>query len=141
MLFIYCTLSIFEILFSSDFVCTQRDPIKSIYWYSLCRDYDPRLSKCAIELANLYVAQGLLQPALQELYAVLQRASAEAEAAAATSFRGHWECTVPRTAASLLGLKAHVQGVSNRGEAEYFFHLVSVPLVADTVCCGLYLVL
>lgn len=94
--------------------------MKAIYWLSMCRDYNPRQSECALNLIVLYVRLGQIEPALKELYSVLRQ---DPEERAMVEYLNHWECKVPATAVQLLSIKARAAGLSSE-EAKFFFLMV-----------------
>lgn len=98
----------------------QRDDFKAIYWLSMCRDYNPAQSECALALCQLYTKLGQLAPALAELHGVLQLRREQRQM---LEYLTHWNCKVPLMAVQLFADKAVVQGVA-ADEAMYFFHLV-----------------
>lgn len=94
--------------------------MKAIHWLSMCRDYKPTQSECALGLCQLYIKLGQLQPALAEIHSVLQLRREERPM---MEYLNHWECKVPAMAVQLFAKKAISSDLSTE-EALYFFVLV-----------------
>lgn len=94
--------------------------MKSIYWYNTCSEYNPKNADCAVQLCQLYVGLGQLNPALQALEVVLKTERSPQRVSVNVDL---WDCDIPMVAVDLYSKKAQVQGVSAE-EAMYFFLLV-----------------
>lgn len=102
--------------------CTYKQPdyAKAVYWFSMCRDFNPAQSECSLSLCWLHLNHNQLDRALVELNGVLQMQPRRREM---VEYLHQWDCTVPQHAANLLAIKMSTYGLA-QDEAKYFFMMV-----------------
>ena len=95
---------------------------KAKLWFSLCRDYNPQQVECGTQLSRIYVQNGMIEQAYNEILSIIQQDLTER---IGTSYVDLQQCTLPSVILEVFGLKASMGSLST-AEAKYFLLILSI---------------
>jgi hypothetical protein len=88
----------------------------------MCRDFSSKQVECSMALARIYLSQGLLAPAIEEIATAMRIDNQERMSI--NHFRA-WDCDLPSLALELWVLKLEVTG-EPIGDSKFILALVRI---------------
>jgi hypothetical protein len=111
----------------------QYDFTNAELWFSMCRDYNPKLTECGLTLTKLYYTYGSFNLAMDEVEKILKGGTSER---IMLNFFNQWNCDVPLVAFKLFAhlLRIHAPPSERVVAGDAIYLLLLRTMIQDEKC-------